>query len=153
MEKNVRSTRHYTCTCHFSVYKVSASTSSRKFSGLVQKIFWWVLKIFWWVQKIFWWVQKNFPKLFFKKCLECSDSSKKLKFLRIQTFPHTKWVKILKNNSSYWACHFQWNSWKLGTSIIQVIARVKITSKLSLQQNALFIRNDQKIRKSILLML
>ena len=47
------------------------------------------------------------------------------------------------------ACHFQWNSWKLGTSIIQV----KITSKLSLQQNALFLRKDQKIRKSILLML
>ena len=29
----------YACTCHFSVYKVSASTSSRKFSGLVQKNF------------------------------------------------------------------------------------------------------------------
>ena len=86
--KNIRGTRHYTCTCHFSVYKVSASTSSRKFSGLVQKIFWWV--------------QKNFPKLFFKKCLECSDSSKKLKFLRIQTFSHTKWVKILRNTLSYW---------------------------------------------------
>jgi hypothetical protein len=40
-------------------------------------------------------------------------------------------------NSRPPACHFQWNSWKLGTSIIQVIARVKITSKLSLPQNAL----------------
>ena len=25
-----------------------------------------------------------------------------MKILRFQTFPHTKWVKILKNNSSYW---------------------------------------------------
>ena len=39
MEKNVRSTRHYTCTCHFSIQKVSASTSSGKFSGESRKIF------------------------------------------------------------------------------------------------------------------
>ena len=81
MEKNIRGTRHYTCTYHFSVYKVSASMSSgkcsvesRKFSGESRKFSGEFRKIF--------------QKFFLKKCLECSDSSKKLKFLRIQTFSH-----------------------------------------------------------------
>ena len=79
-----RRTRHYTCTCHFLVYELSASTSSGK--------------IFPVSPENFFRSTQNFSEIFFENMLIFSS----------QTFFHTKQVKILRNffkniqNSGYW---------------------------------------------------
>ena len=62
----------------------------------------------------------------------------------------------LLENSRPPACYFQWNSWKLGKSIILVIARVKITCSVwefFINLTSKLQEMYEKIRKNILLIL